>query len=133
MKRGVRAGDEEGKELRTDFTIYWHLGVIMKTFKEFSEENNEAWPDPETAAFMAWMKDFQKKFPMGDYDRREDRYNLLIGRIFTVLDELGETNDLPKYVGNFESSQNNYPVLLGRLVKFLHPDKYEMWKQEFGE
>ena len=102
----------------------------MKSFNEWLTGKNESWDwDPETKKYLDWHKEFVSKFPVGDYDPRLDRDNLFVGRVTNVLDELGETDKIWKYVSRINSAERNYYMLLTRLVERDHPEMLAQWKE----
>jgi hypothetical protein len=109
----------------------------MKSFKEWSiEVKNESddWLDPKTRNFLNWWKDFDKRFPAGPYRNNNlDKYNLMIGRVSNILDELGESKDFFKYISNAQDCEKNYYMLLGRYIMKNHPEMYDQWKEEGGD
>jgi len=79
--------------------------------------------DIESPEFKTWIDNFEKKL------HKEDGYNIFIGRIFSILDELGETADLDKYLGsNISVMHENYERLLRRYVQENNPRMYSAFK-----
>lgn len=94
---------------------------------------NEA---PESAVpygdprFVAWVRDFERKFPTGMPSlSREDMNNLYTGRIISVLDEFGETSKWSEFAGSADlnATVRNYERLIDRLVKTYHPEMYQAY------
>ncbi len=107
----------------------------MKTFNEWLEKKAESW-DPETQRYLDWRKQFTAKFPVGEYNPRNgmDRDNLFAGRISWVLDEFGggEHGKIWDYIGGVNQSENNYYMLLEKLVEREFPEMLVQWKEDGG-
>lgn len=64
---------------------------------------------------------------------KEDIRNLYIGRIISILDEFGETNDWPKYTSiSVDKMQQNYDKLLLRFVKEYKPEILSFYIEYYG-
>lgn len=64
---------------------------------------------------------------------RTDQTNLYIGRIITILDEFGETDQWDKYAGgrSLKEIEQNYYNLLLRYVKEFKPEIFEYYKEYY--
>lgn len=80
--------------------------------------------------FVAWMRDFERRFPTNMPSlSREDMKNLYLGRIINVLDEFGETSKWAEYAGSpdLDATVSNYEKLIDRLVRTYHSGMYQAY------
>jgi hypothetical protein len=88
--------------------------------------------------YNVWFKGFVKKFPIhriGGWDNEVevDEYNVFIGRILGILDQLGETEDFFTYINPRINIRKNYITLINRLVEKEHPEMYRHWSEEYWQ
>jgi len=86
--------------------------------------------------YDVWFKSFTKKFPVhrtGLYAEVVDEYNVFIGRILGVLDQLGETEDFFTHINPRINVRKNYIALINRLVEKEHPEMYKHWSTAFWQ
>lgn len=64
---------------------------------------------------------------------RADEINLYIGRIISILDEFGETNDWSKYICySVDETAKNYEKLVLRFVKEYKPELFSYYMECYG-
>lgn len=84
--------------------------------------------------YDVWFKGFIKKFPIREVVANEvDEYNVFIGRILGVLDQLGETEDFFTHINPRINIRKNYITLINRLVEKEHPEMYGHWSEEYWQ
>jgi hypothetical protein len=104
------------------------MNTKLNTFKNISEEEKlkeiKRLEEVFTCDYPGWP---------GRQLRRRDITNLYIGRIITILDEFGETDQWHKYVRiNIDETVKNYEKLLLRFFKELKPELLSTYLEYYG-
>jgi hypothetical protein len=101
------------------------MNIDLNKFKKLSEKEKLSEVSKLEFHFpAAWPSTFS------DADKR----NLYIGRIISILDEFGETEDWHKYAGgvNIEKIEENYCGLIIRYLKEFKPEILDYYKEYYG-
>lgn len=103
------------------------MNTKLNTFKNISEEEK-----------IKEIEKLEQLFPC-DYPSmnrslsRIDVTNLYLGRIVTILDEFGETDQWHKYLCiNIDETVKNYEKLLLRFFKELKPELLSTYLEYYG-
>jgi hypothetical protein len=121
------------KFMKKDPQALYLSGLISEEQFYYSQSKNESW-DAETQKYLDWHKQFTAKFPVGEYNRSNDRDrdSLFAGRITWVLDEIGggEHEKIWQYISGVHSAEGNYYKLLTKLVERDHPEMLAQWMDD---
>lgn len=103
------------------------MNTGLNGFKNMTEEEKRKELKKIDAMFPSDYPGYNFKW------EKTDKQNLYIGRIISILEELGEVNDWPKYMDySVDKMADNYVKLLLRFIEKYKPELFSFYVEYHG-